>query len=68
LKTADGNEKQSIETMRKYENQSKQKFAKNACMDLGNQSASELTIAKADIEKPTSWRILNKCVGLKLKR
>jgi hypothetical protein len=40
LKTADGNENQSIESMRKYENQSKQKFGKNACPDLGNENTS----------------------------
>jgi hypothetical protein len=36
LKTAYGNENQSIESMRKYENPSNQKFKKSACIDLGN--------------------------------
>jgi hypothetical protein len=40
LKTAGGNEKQSIESMGKYENQSKQRFKKSACLDLGNENTS----------------------------
>jgi hypothetical protein len=43
LKTADGNENRSIESMKKYENQSKQKFGKNACDDLGNDGSIHLS-------------------------
>jgi hypothetical protein len=43
LKTADGNGNQSIESMGKYENPSKQKFKKSACIDLGNRCSIHLS-------------------------
>jgi len=43
LKTADGNGIQSIESMGKHENQSKQKFKKSACLDLGNAGSIHLS-------------------------
>ena len=43
MKTADGNGIQSIESMGKYENQSKQKFKKSACIDLGNRCSIHLS-------------------------
>jgi hypothetical protein len=43
LKTAGKSKKQPIESMRKYENPSKQKFKKSACLDLGNGSSIHLS-------------------------
>ena len=43
MKSADGSENQSIESMRKDENPSDQKFKKSACIDLGNGSSIHLS-------------------------
>ena len=43
MKTANGNENQPIESMRKYENPSNQKFKKSACIDLGNRCSIHLS-------------------------
>jgi hypothetical protein len=43
LKTAGKSKKQPIESMRKYENPSKQKFKKSACLDLGNRCSIHLS-------------------------
>jgi hypothetical protein len=62
LKTADGNENQSIESMTKYENPSNQKFKKSACIDLGNRCSIHLSYGgKLDYETfaDFSWLVTN---------
>jgi hypothetical protein len=51
LKTADGSKNQSIESMRKYENPSNQKFKKSACTDLGNRCSIHLSYGSAPAAK-----------------
>jgi hypothetical protein len=46
--------------MRKYENQSKQKFGKNACADLGNNCSIHLSYGGANLEKHSRSRLFAK--------
>jgi hypothetical protein len=54
LKTADRNENQSIESMRKYENQSNKNSQKNACVDLGNRCSIHLSYGSDELQNRTS--------------